>query len=134
GDSNAGQIAPEYAAHLANVVGAKLYTVQIGTGDLAEVQDGFDLFGQPRWVSVPFPVNPKLLEELAEKTGGDTYVATDAKALQHALHDVLDKLEKTKFEASIASYEDLYLFFLLPGVLLLACDALLRSLVLRRFP
>lgn len=134
GDNNAGQIAPEYAAHLANVVGAKLYTVQIGTGDLAEVQDGFDLFGQPRWVSVPFPVNPKLLEELAEKTGGDTYVATDAKALQHALHDVLDKLEKTKFEASIASYEDLYLFFLLPGVLLLACDALLRSLVLRRFP
>jgi Ca-activated chloride channel family protein len=134
GDNNAGQIAPEYAAHLANVVGAKLYTVQIGSGELAEVQDGYDLFGQPRYVTVPFPVNPELLRELAEKTGGATYVATDAKALQGALHDVLDQLEKTKFEASIASYEDLYWFFLLPGVLLLAIDALLRSLVLRRFP
>jgi Ca-activated chloride channel family protein len=134
GDNNAGQIAPEYAAHLANVVGSKLFTVQIGAGEMAEVQDGYDLFGQPRYVTVPFPVNPELLRELAEKTGGQTYVATDAKALQGALHDVLDQLEKTKFEASIASYEDLYWFFLLPGVLLLAIDALLRALVLRRFP
>ncbi len=134
GDNNAGQIAPEYAAHLANVVGSKLFTVQIGSGELAEVQDGYDLFGQPRYVRVPFPVNPDLLRELAEKTGGETYVATDARALQGALHDVLDRLEKTKFEASIASYEDLYWFFLLPGVLLLALDALLRALVLRRFP
>ena len=62
------------------------------------------------------------------------YVATDAKALQASFHDVLDKLEKTKLEASIAHYEDLYRFLLLPGVLLLALDALLRSLVLRRFP
>ena len=62
------------------------------------------------------------------------YVATDAKALQASFHDVLDKLEKTKFEANIANYEDLFAFLLLPGVLLLACDAALRALVLRRFP
>jgi Ca-activated chloride channel family protein len=61
-------------------------------------------------------------------------VATDAEALQASFHDVLDRLEKTKFEASIASFEDLYRFLLLPGVLLLALDALLRALVLRRFP
>jgi Ca-activated chloride channel family protein len=47
---------------------------------------------------------------------------------------VLDKLEKTKFEANIANYEDLFAFLLLPGVLLLAFDAVLRALVLRRFP
>jgi Ca-activated chloride channel homolog len=134
GDNNAGQIAPEYAAHLATVVGARLYTVQIGAGEMAEVHDGFDLFGQPRYVTVPFPVNPELLRELAEKTGGATYVATDARALQGALHDVLDKLEKTRFEASIASFEDLYRFFLLPGVVMLALSALLGALVLRRFP
>jgi Ca-activated chloride channel homolog len=134
GDNNAGQIAPEYSAHLANVVGAKLFTIQIGSGDLAEVQDGFDLFGQPRYVTVPFPVNPDLLKELAEKTGGEMYVATDATKLQASFHDVLDKLEKTRFEASIASFEDMYRYFLLPGVLLLAFDALLRSLLLRRFP
>ena len=134
GDNNAGEIAPEYAAHLANVVGAKLFTIQIGDGDVAEIQDGTDLFGQPRYVTVPFPVNPKLLKELAEKTGGQTYVATDPKALQASFHDVLDRLERTHFEASIASYEDLYRFFLFPAVFLLALDSLLRVLVLRRFP
>ena len=80
------------------------------------------------------PVNPKLLKDLATKTGGSTYVASDAKSLQASFHDVLDKLEKTKFEANIANYEDLFAFLLLPGVLLLAADAVLRALVLRRFP
>jgi len=47
---------------------------------------------------------------------------------------VLDKLEKTRFAASQASFEDLYRFLLLPGVILLALDALFRSLLLRRFP
>lgn len=134
GDNNAGRIAPEYAAHLANVVGVRLYTIQIGAGKTGEVQDGYDLFGQPRYVTVPFPTNPKLLKKLAAKTGGEMYVATDAKALQASFHDVLNKLEKTRFEASIASYEDLYRYLLLPGVLLLALDALLRALLLRRFP
>jgi Ca-activated chloride channel family protein len=134
GDSNGGKISPEYSAHLTNSVGARLYTIQIGQGDAAEVQDGFDLFGQPHYVSMSFPVNPQLLKELATKTGGSTYVATDAQALQASFHDVLDKLEKTKFEANIANYEDLFAFLLLPGVLLLAADAALRALVLRRFP
>jgi Ca-activated chloride channel family protein len=62
------------------------------------------------------------------------YVATDARALQASFHDVLDKLETTKLSAGIASYEELYRFLLLPGVLLLALDALLRALVTRRFP
>ncbi len=134
GDSNSGKVSPEYSAHLANEVGARLYSIQIGQGDAAEVQDGFDLFGQPHYVTMNFPVNPKLLKELASKTGGSMYVATDAQALQASFHDVLDKLEKTKFEANIANYEDLFAFLLLPGVLLLAADATLRALVLRRFP
>ena len=134
GENNAGRVAPEYAAHLASVVGAKVYTVQIGSGDLAEVLQGFDLFGQPRYAQVHFPVNPELLKKIAESTGGRTYVATDARALQASLHDVLNQLEKTKLESSVASFEDLYRYLLLPGVLLIALEALLRSLVLRRFP
>jgi Ca-activated chloride channel homolog len=134
GDNNSGQIAPEYAAKLAKSLGIKLYTIQIGSGEMAEIQDGFDLFGQPRYVSRAYPVNPTLLRQLAQETGGEMYVATDATALQASFHDVLDKLEKTRFAASQASFEDLYRFLLLPGVILLALDALLRSLLLRRFP
>ena len=135
GDNKGGKLAPEYAAHLVNTVGARLFTVQIGQGELAQVLDRRrDLFGQPRYVNVPFPVNPKLLKDLAEKTGGSMYVATDATSLRAGLHDVLNKLEKTKFESSIATYEELYRFLLTPAVVLLALDALLRALLLRRFP
>jgi Ca-activated chloride channel family protein len=134
GDNNAGEIAPEYSAHLASVVGARVYTIQIGAGDTAEVQDGFDLFGQPRYSTRYFPVNAALLESISKATGGQSYVATDARVLQASLHDVLNRLEKTKFEAHVATFEDLYRFLLLPGVLLLALDALARALVLRRFP
>jgi Ca-activated chloride channel family protein len=134
GDNKGGKLSPEYAAHLATVVGTKVFTIQIGQGDAAEVQDGVDIFGQPRYVSVPYPTNPELLKELAKKTGGEMYVASDATALQASFHDVLNQLEKTRFEASTASFEDLYRFLLLPGVVLLALDALLRSLWFRRFP
>lgn len=134
GDNNAGKIAPEYAAKLAGHVGAEVYTIQIGDGQLAEALDGFDLFGQPRYVTKNYPANPELLEKIARETGGKSYVATDAKALQASLHDVLDQLEKTQFEANVATFEDLYPAVLLPGVLLIALDALLRALLLRRFP
>jgi Ca-activated chloride channel family protein len=133
GDNKGGKISPEDSAELANTVGAKLFTVQIGQGELAEVFQGFS-FGQPIYSREHFPVNPELLKKLAEKTGGAAYVATDAKALQASFHDVLDRLEKTKLEASITHYEELFGFFLLPGVMLLAADALLRALLLRRFP
>lgn len=134
GDNQGGQISPQYAGHLATTVGAKLFAIQIGEGKDAVVQAGFDLFGQPRYVSQSYPTNPELLKELASKTGGAMYVASDVTALQASFHDVLNKLEKTRFEASSASFEDLYRFLLLPGVLLLAVDALLRSLWFRRFP
>jgi Ca-activated chloride channel homolog len=134
GDNNSGKLDPEYAAHLANTIGAKVYPIQIGSGDVAEVQDGFDLFGQPHYRQQRFPVNPALLKTIADQTQGETYIAANAEALRESFHDVLDKLEKTKFEANVASFEDLYRFLLLPGVLLLGLDALLRSLVLSRFP
>jgi Ca-activated chloride channel family protein len=134
GDNQGGKVAPLDSARLASTVGAKIYSIQIGQGEEAEVQQGVDLFGQPRYARVPYPVNPELLKQLAEQTGGAMYVATDARALQASFHDVLDKLETTKLSAGIASYEELFRFLLLPGVLLLALDALLRALVTRRFP
>jgi Ca-activated chloride channel family protein len=134
GDNNAGRVSPEYATHLASVVGAKVYTIQIGSGEMAQALDGFDLFGQPHYVTKNYPTNPELLRKIAQQTGGRTYVATDARALQASLHDVLNQLEKTKFESNVASFEDLYRYLLFPGVLLVACEALLRAFVLRRFP
>lgn len=134
GDNNAGELGPEYAAHLANVVGAKLFTIQIGEGDVGVAQDGHDLFGRPRYVKKHLPTNPALLARLAEKTGAASYVASDVVALRASLNDVLDRLERTRFESTAATYVELYRMLLLPGALLLALDVLLRALLLRRFP
>ena len=134
GDNNAGSIAPEYGAKLAKAQSCRVYTIQIGAGDDVDVQDGTDLFGNPKYVRAHVPGNPELLRRIAVETGGSSYVASDAEAFRQSMHDVLDRLEKTKFEAQRATYEDLYPFLLLPGVLLVALDALLRAWILRRFP
>ncbi len=134
GDNQGGTIAPEYAAGLAKDRGIKLFTIQIGEGDNAKVFDGFNLFGQPHFQSVAYPTNPDLLQKLADLTGGSMYVAKDAKKLQQSFHDLLNQLEKTQFEAAQATYEDLFRFLLLPGVILIFVEALLSVTLLRRFP
>lgn len=134
GDSNAGSIAPDYAAQLAQGQGTKVFTVQIGNGDDVDVQDGVDLFGQPKFTREHFPVNPELLKRIATTTGGDSFVATDKKGLEQSMHSILDKLEKTRFEAASATMEDLFGFLLLPAVFFIALEALVRLLIVRRFP
>ena len=112
----------------------KVYTVQIGNGDDVDVQEGTDIFGQPRFVREHFPVNPELLKRMAQTTGGDSFVANDKKGLEQSMHQILDKLEKTRFESQVATMEDLFPFLLLPAVMLLALEALIRVLIVRRFP
>jgi Ca-activated chloride channel family protein len=134
GDSNAGSLAPEAATELAKGQGVHVYTVQIGSDDEVDVQDGTDLFGQPRYTRAHFPVNPELLRTIATATGGESFVATDRKALEDSMHAILDRLEKTSFQASAARVEELFPQLLAPALLLVLLDVLLRVLVLRRAP
>lgn len=134
GDSNAGAISPEYSAHLAQTQGVRVYTVQIGNGDEVDVLAGTDIFGQPVYQKARYPVNPALLQKIAGDTGGEAYVATDKRGLEKTMHAILDKLEKTRFEAASAMMEDLFPLLLTPAVVLLALEALVRVLLLRRFP
>lgn len=134
GDNNAGSIAPDYAAHLAQTQGERVYTVQIGNGDDVDVQDGVDLFGQPHYTRQRFPVNPELLKKIASQTGGEAFVATDKDGLEESMHAILDRLEKSRFQAATATMEDLFPFVLVPAVVLVAFEALARALLVRRFP
>ncbi len=134
GDNNAGKVAPEYAAQLATEKGCIIHTIQIGTGDEVDVEDGTDWLGHPRYVRQRFPVNPELLQRISDQTNGQHFVATDGKALTDSMHKILDSLEKTRFEASRSSFSDLFPLLLVPGVALLGLDVLLRVLLLRRFP
>jgi Ca-activated chloride channel homolog len=134
GDSNEGLIAPEYSAHLAKKEGVRVYTVQIGNGDDVDVQTGTDLFGQPRYQRMRFPVNPELLRKMAHDTDGESFIATDKPGLEKSMHSILDHLEKTKFEAQVSTMEDLFPFLLVPAALLVALEAIVRLFLVRRFP
>ena len=134
GDNKEGLVSPQYATQLATTQGCKISTIQIGTDDEVEVENGIDLLGQPSYVRRRYPVNPELLKWIAKTTGGNAYIATDARALAESMHSVLDQLEKTRFEASRTAFEDLFGFLLIPGVILVGLDALLRAWLLRRFP
>lgn len=134
GDSNAGSVSPDFAAKLAADHSVKVYTIQLGNGAEVDVQEGVDLFGQPRYVRQKFPVNPELLQRISKTTGGSSYVATDGKELAQSMHAVLDQLEKTRFEAARSSFTELFHLLLVPGVLLLGLEVLLRAFLLRRFP
>jgi Ca-activated chloride channel family protein len=134
GDSNEGVISPEYSAHLAQKEGVRVYTVQIGNGDDVDVYKGTDLFGQPVYARERFPVNPALLKSMAHETGGEAFIATDKSGLENSMHSILDHLEKTKFESQAAAMEDLFPFLLVPAVVLIALEALVRLALVRRFP
>lgn len=134
GDSNEGVISPEYSAHLAKKEGVRAYTVQIGNGDDVDVQTGTDLFGQPVYARKRFPVNPDLLRSMAHDTGGESFIATDRLGLEQSMHSILDRLEKTKFEAQASTMEELFPLLLVPAVVLVALEALVRLLLVRRFP
>jgi Ca-activated chloride channel family protein len=135
GDSNAGFIAPEYATHLAQKEGVRVYTVQIGNGDVVDVFTGkFDFFGQPIYEKARFPVNPALLKKMAQDTKGDSFVATDRAGLEQSMHSILDQLEKTKMSAQAASNEELFPYLLLPCVILVLLEAIARVVLVRRFP
>jgi Ca-activated chloride channel family protein len=134
GDSNEGVISPEYAAHLAQKEGVRIYTVQIGNGDDVDVQAGTDLFGQPVYQRKHFPVNPDLLRAMAHDTAGEAFIATDKSGLEQSMHSILDHLEKTKFEAQASTTEDLFPLLLIPAAVLIALEALARLALVRRFP
>jgi Ca-activated chloride channel family protein len=134
GDSNSGNISPDEAADFAKNLRVKLYTILMGRSDDAPVQRGVDLFGRPLLGGANFPVNPELLKRMAQATGGEFYLATDRQGLERSFHAILDTLEKSEIEDAGAIYGELFPAFVGPAVLLLALEALLGTLLFRRWP
>jgi Ca-activated chloride channel family protein len=96
GDNNAGQVSPQEAAGMAKVLGIRVFPILVGKGGLVPYPVGVDFFGETIYERREFPVNPALLEKLAETTGGAYVNATDRESLEHGLQAVLDRMEKTR--------------------------------------
>jgi len=99
GVNNAGEIDPQSAAALCRGLGIKLYTIGVGSSD-GPVPVPFParhpVTGEIVYqkVMMTVPVDNALLQDLARRTGGHFYAATNREALQRIFKEI-DRLEKT---------------------------------------
>jgi Ca-activated chloride channel family protein len=76
----------------------------------------------------------KTLKQIAEKTGGQYFLASKTEDLV-AIYDTIDQLEKTKKESKrYFQAEEYFAVFLWPGLWLLLLESLLSLTRLRRIP
>jgi Ca-activated chloride channel family protein len=99
GVNNAGEIDPLSAAALCRGLGIKVYTIGVGSSN-GPVPVPFPtrnpVTGQIEYqkVMMTVPVDAPLLQDLARRTGGHFYMATNREALERIFKEV-DRLEKT---------------------------------------
>jgi Ca-activated chloride channel family protein len=135
GDDNASKIDPRKAAKFAQTFGIKVFTILIGRDVLAGEQPaGTDRFGNLIVGRPRYPVNPKLLEEIADQTGGMPYLATDSQALEKRFQAILEDLDRSKLRAQTPHYAELYPLLVVPALALVLLEIVLSLTRFRRFP
>jgi Ca-activated chloride channel family protein len=96
GENNAGDIDPMTAAEICRTNGITLYAVGMGTVGEAPYPMQTP-FGGTQLVPVPVRIDERLLKEMAAKTGGQYFRATDTRSLAQ-IYETIDRLEKTTTE------------------------------------
>ena len=132
GRNNAGQLLPIQAAEAAKAFHIKIYTVGVGTrGKAPFLVDS--LFGK-QYVYQNVEIDEKSLQAIAEITGAKYFRATDLETLEN-IYEQIDQLEKSEVKIiDHSEYKELFLYFLVPGILLFLTEVLLTNTRLRRIP
>ena len=133
GVNNAGFIDPMTAAELATEFQIKIYSIGLGTNGLALSPVGIDSRGKFNYANVQVEIDEKLLTQISEMTGGKYFRATDNDRLKEIYSDI-DELEKTEIEEfKYYSVDEKYRYFLLPAIILIAFEIIMKLTILRSF-
>lgn len=133
GVNNAGAVNPLTAAEAAKALGIKIYTIGAGTRGEAPmpVQDAF---GRTRLQTVKVEIDEEMLKEVSTATGGQSFRATDTASLEK-IYESINQLEKTTRKLKkYQQYDELFLYFLIPGLALLLIELVLSQTRFRRLP
>lgn len=131
GVNNEGYIEPEIAADIAKEHGIKVYTIGIGTNGKVLFPTAIDQFNNIIFSEKEGEIDEILLQEIAQKTNGQYFRATNNEALQD-IYNVIDKLEKSEInEVKYYNHKDIYRNFLIPSLFLLLLEFILRTFVFR---
>lgn len=132
GSNNRGEVAPSTAAEIARTYGIRVYTIAVGTKGTAPypIQTAIGV----QYQNIPVEIDEQTLTQIAQKTGGQYFRATNNKALK-SIYEEIDQMEKTKI--SVQEYskkQEEYTMFAAIGLLLFLLELLLRYTVLRNIP
>jgi Ca-activated chloride channel family protein len=132
GRSNAGEVTPEQAAEAVSALGVKIYTIGVGGKEAApfRVQT---IFG-PKVVYQRVDLDEETLKKVAQIGGGKYFRAADSKELAE-VYEVIDRAEKTEVKLKeFFHFRELYPWFLIPALLFLGMEIVVRATVLRVIP
>jgi len=133
GENNAGEIDPITAAGLATAFNIKIYTIGAGRPGNAMYPVDDPLFGK-RYVYQPTKINEESLQEIAKVTGGKYFRARSEKELEQ-IYTEIDSMEKTEIQVSASiQYKELFHYFTIAGLILLALEVVLANSVFRKLP
>ena len=128
GVNNRGQIAPLTVADI------KVYTIGVGRNGTAPYPVFNERGREVYTVDMKVEIDEKMLSEIAEKTGGEYFRATDKLSLER-IYEQIDKMEKSKVEKfDITHVHEEYLLYVLEAIALLVLEFLVKYIVLKRIP
>ena len=133
GVNNRGQISPLMAAEIARDMGIKGYTIGVGTRGRAPYP-AVDMFGNKTTVMADVEIDEELLREISSMTGGKYYRAVNDEALRE-IYAEINELETSKVQVTnYQTYEELFLMWVVLGLLCLGLEFLFDKVVLNRLP
>ena len=132
GRHNAGDLTPEQAAEAVRAMGVKIYT--IGVGGRGPAPFPVQSFFGTRIVQRQVDLDEATLMKIAAIGGGKYFRATDTAALEE-IYNIIDRAEKTEVKVKeFFHFRELYPYFLIPALILLVLEILLKASVLRTVP
>ncbi len=132
GVNNSGEIDPMTAAVAAETLGIRVYTVGMGSPEFASIAP----WSQPRNRRgiQRFDLDEDVLRDIAARTGGKYYLATDTEGLRQ-IYEEINSLEKSEYEVSVyTKHEELAHWMLIPAALLLLLEVVARGTIFRPMP
>ena len=133
GSNNAGVIDPKIASELAVEYGIKTYTIGVGTNGTALSPVAIRPDGSFVFERVKVEIDEELLKEIAQKTKGKYFRATNNQKLEQ-IYEEINKLEKTDIEEfKFYNYEEKFRPLIWFAGILILLELLLRYTVFRSF-
>jgi len=132
GRNNIGDITPEQAADAVRTLGIRIYT--IGVGGTGPAPFKVNTFFGTRIIHQDVDLDENTLRKVAQIGEGRYFRAADSEELSQ-VYDIIDKQEKTEVKVKeFFHFRELYLYFLIPGLILLLLEIISRATFLRIIP